>query len=374
LINYPAVNFLSENKSTLLNMAKVLMAMSGGVDSSVAAALLVQDGHEVVGCFMRLGNVGDQLDQEVSIDQKGCCSINDANDARHVSSKLGMSFYALDFKDDFGRIIEYFVDEYNSGRTPNPCIRCNDWLKFGKLHEYAHSIGAQYVASGHHAQVKNGDELHMGADIGKDQSYVLFGANRERIGEMMLPIGHLQKSEVRELAKEFELPVFNKPDSQEICFVPDDNYANVIAKKTPGTMKQGNVLDLEGNVIGQHEGQQKFTIGQRRGLGIALKDPAYVIAKDPILNTVTIGGEELLDTNIVIAKNTNWLIDESDQWLTCTAKIRYNTPPATGKVRCVGDTIEVQFDEPQRGGAPGQAVVCYQKTKVICGGWIERVS
>jgi|TARA_B110000881_G_scaffold218923_1_gene239508 tRNA-specific 2-thiouridylase len=358
-------------------MAKILMAMSGGVDSSVAAALLAQKGHEVVGCFMRLGSAGDDLDPDVKIGHKGCCSINDANDARTISAKLGMSFYALDFKDDFGRIIDYFVDEYNAGRTPNPCVRCNDWLKFGKLHDYAKSIGAKYVASGHHAQILQGNEgaeLHMGADEGKDQSYVLFGANRNRIGEMMLPIGHLQKSEVRDLAKEFNLPVFNKPDSQEICFVPDDNYANLISKKTPGSMQKGEVLDPEGNVIGSHEGQQKFTIGQRRGLGIALSKPAYVVAKDPVLNTVTIGGSELLDTNIVVANETNWLIDECEEWTPCKAKIRYNTPAAHGKVRKKGDTIEVQFDEPQRGGAPGQAVVCYQGTKVICGGWIGQVS
>jgi tRNA-specific 2-thiouridylase len=214
----------------------------------------------------------------------------------------------------------------------------------------------------------------MGADDGKDQSYVLFGASRDRIGEMMLPIGHLQKSEVRDLAKEFDLPVFNKPDSQEICFVPDDNYANLIAKKTPGSMQQGDVLDADGNVIGKHQGQQKYTIGQRRGLGIALSKPVYVVDKDPVLNTVTIGGEALLDTNGVTAKDTNWLVDESNEWIPCSAKIRYNTPPALGKVRAVGQSIEVQFDEPQRGGAPGQAVVCYQDTRVICGGWIEKVS
>jgi len=245
------------------------------------------------------------------------------------------------------------------------------------LHDYAKSIGAHFVASGHHAQIKQGDdgaELHMGADAGKDQSYVLFGANRDRIKEMMLPIGHLQKSEVRELAKELDLPVFNKPDSQEICFVPDDNYANLIAKKSPGSLQKGDVLNAEGKVIGQHEGQQKFTIGQRRGLGIALTKPAYVVAKDPVLNTVTIGGEELLDTHCVIAKQANWLIDESEAWLPCQSKIRYNTEPAKGKVRKINDTIEVQFDEPQRGGTPGQAVVCYQGTKVICGGWIEQVS
>ncbi len=360
-------------------MAKVLMAMSGGVDSSVAAALLQEEGHEVIGCFMRLGNVGDELDEQadISIGHKGCCSINDAHDARHVSAKLGMKFYALDFKQDFGRIIDYFVDEYNSGRTPNPCVRCNDWLKFGRLHEYAHSIDAEYVASGHHAQIKQGEggaELHMGADAAKDQSYVLFGAKRERVGEMMLPIGHLQKSEVRELAKSFDLPVFNKPDSQEICFVPDDNYANLIDKRAPGSLVEGDVLDVEGNVIGKHQGQQKFTIGQRRGLGIASPKPLYVVKKDPVLNTVTIGGEAMLDTHRVFASEQNWLINESSEWIPCVAKIRYNTDPASGKVRANNGKLEVEFDEPQRGGAAGQAVVCYQGTKVICGGWITEVS
>lgn len=360
-------------------MAKVLMAMSGGVDSSLAAALLQEQGHEVIGCFMRLGNVGDDLEEEsnISIGHKGCCSINDAHDARHVAAKLGITFYALDFKEDFGRIIDYFVDEYNAGRTPNPCVRCNDWLKFGRLHEYAQSIGAQYVASGHHAQMivgTDGPQLHMGADQGKDQSYVLFGASRERLGEMMLPIGHLQKSEVREMARAFDLPVFNKPDSQDICFVPDDDYAGLIARRCPDALQQGEVLDTDGNVIGQHEGQQKYTIGQRRGLGIAMNKPMYVIAKDPILNTVTIGGEEQLNCSTIIATQANWLVDPSNDWIDCTAKIRYNTKPAPGKVRQVGDTIEVVFDQPQRGGAPGQVVVCYQGTRVICGGWIDLVS
>jgi len=359
-------------------MAKVLMAMSGGVDSSLSAALLQQQGHEVIGCFMRLGNLGDELDEQndITIKHKGCCSISDAHDARHVSAKLGITFYALDFKDDFGRIIDYFVDEYNAGRTPNPCVRCNDWLKFGRLHEYAKSIGAKFVASGHYAQIiegEHGHELHMGVDLGKDQSYVLFGTSRDRIGEMMLPIGHLQKSEVRKLAREFDLPVFNKPDSQDICFVPDDDYAGLIARRNPDALKIGNVLDTDGNVIGEHGGQQKFTIGQRRGLGIAMSTPKYVIAKDPILNTVTIGGEDQLNCNTIQASQSNWLIDASNDWISCSAKIRYNTTPSTGKVRMTSSGIEVVFDDPQRGGAPGQAVVCYQGTRVICGGWIDRV-
>jgi tRNA-specific 2-thiouridylase len=362
-------------------MAKVLMAMSGGVDSSVAAALLQQEGHEVVGCFMRLGTVGEDLssnqEQQLKIKHKGCCSINDAHDARHVCAKLGATFYALDFKEDFGRIIDYFVDEYNQGRTPNPCVRCNDWLKFGRLHQYAKTIGAAFVASGHHAQVlhtPNGAELHRGADESKDQSYVLFGATRDRLTEMLLPIGHLQKDEVRDLAKKFDLPVANKPDSQDICFVPDDNYANIIAKRTPGSMKVGEVFDTEGNVVGTHKGHQNYTIGQRRGLGIAMSKPVYVVAKNPVLNTVTIGGEDQLNCNVVHAKSTNWLIEKPDDWIPCTAQIRYNSQDAPAKVRVTELGIEVVFDSPQRGGAPGQAVVCYEGTRVIAGGWIEHVS
>jgi tRNA-specific 2-thiouridylase len=362
-------------------MAKVLMAMSGGVDSSVAAALLQQEGHEVVGCFMRLGTVGEDLssnqEQQLKIKHKGCCSINDAHDARHVCAKLGATFYALDFKEDFGRIIDYFVDEYNQGRTPNPCVRCNDWLKFGRLHQYAKTIGAAFVASGHHAQVlhtPNGAELHRGADESKDQSYVLFGATRDRLTEMLLPIGHLQKDEVRDLAKKFDLPVANKPDSQDICFVPDDNYANIIAKRTPGSMKVGEVFDTEGNVIGTHKGHQKYTIGQRRGLGIAMSKPVYVVAKDPVLNTVTIGGEEQLNCNVVHAKDTNWLIEKPESWISCTAQIRYNSKDAPAKVRVTEIGMEVIFDSPQRGSAPGQAVVCYEGNRVIAGGWIEKLS
>lgn len=362
-------------------MAKVLMAMSGGVDSSVAAALLQKKGHEIVGCFMRLGNVGDELaktyDQSVEIKHKGCCSINDAHDARHVCAKLEIPFYALDFKEDFDRIIDYFVDEYNSGRTPNPCIRCNDWLKFGRLHQYAKTIGAQYVASGHHAQIlqtSTGAELHRGADGGKDQSYVLFGASRDRISEMLLPIGHLQKDEVRELACEFDLPVASKPDSQDICFVPDDNYANIIASRSPGSMQQGEVLDTDGNVLGTHEGQQNYTIGQRRGLGIALSKPMYVVAKDPTLNTVTIGGEEQLNCNNVQTSRANWLIDTPTDWIPCEAQIRYNSAASPAKLRAIDDGIEVMFESPQRGAAPGQALVCYQGSRVISGGWIKQVT
>ena len=240
---------------------KVLVAMSGGVDSSVAAALLLREGYEVVGCFMRLGSPGEnRLDEsdrglgssngtcdpkKIRIGHQGCCSINDAADARMVAAKLGIPFYVVNFKKDFGRIIDYFVGEYNAGRTPNPCVRCNDWLKFGKLHAYAKQIDAQFVASGHYARIED-NRLLRGLDHTKDQSYVLFGAPRERLREMLLPIGGFQKSYVRQLAREFDLPVFDKPDSQEICFVPDNDYAGLVAQRTPGSIRAGKILNRGG--------------------------------------------------------------------------------------------------------------------------------
>jgi tRNA-specific 2-thiouridylase len=394
---------------------KVLVAMSGGVDSSVAAALLVREGYEVVGCFMRLGSPGETFDElmesdagsersddpdsgangacsarsrkRLRIGHQGCCSINDAADARLVAAKLGIPFYVVNFKKDFGRIIDYFVGEYNAGRTPNPCVRCNDWLKFGKLHAYARQIDAEFVASGHYARIAHHDvtdtatglprrmsRLLRGVDHSKDQSYVLFGAPRARLAEMLLPIGGFQKSHVRELAREFDLPVFDKPDSQEICFVPDNDYAGLIARHSPESLRPGKILNRSGGVIGEHEGHQHFTIGQRKGVGVALGHPVYVVEKDPIANTITIGEKEQLQVVEVTARESNWLINEPliGQWVSCTAKFRYNTPPTRAEVCRVNENeLRVRFTEPQFGVAPGQAVVCYDGDTVMCGGWIS---
>lgn len=384
---------------------KVLVAMSGGVDSSVAAALLLREGYEVVGCFMRLGSPGETLDElmeddaatpscdprKIKIGHQGCCSINDAADARLVAAKLGIPFYVCNFKKDFGRIIDYFVGEYNAGRTPNPCVRCNDWLKFGKLHEYAKQIDAQFIASGHYARVErvgmhrvehvgatptdsNPWVLKRGLDHDKDQSYVLFGAPRERLREMLLPIGGMRKSEVRRLAREFDLPVFDKPDSQEICFVPDNDYAGLVEKRSPDQVRAGHIVDTSGKVIGEHTGHQRFTIGQRRGIGIARNHPLYVIQKDAQSNTVIVGEKEDLLAEGCIASEANWLMQPSRAdaaWLRCTAKIRYNAEPVEAEVRAMSEgEIEVRFAEPQFAVAPGQAVVCYDDDAVMCGGWI----
>lgn len=385
--------------------------MSGGVDSSVAAALLLRAGYDVVGCFMRLGSPGETLDAVsrddacrieeagptsrlagggVKVGHQGCCSINDAADARQVAAELGIPFYVVNFKRDFGRVISYFVDEYVRGRTPNPCVRCNDWLKFGKLHEYAVQIGATSVASGHYARIdrtRGQTRLLRGIDHSKDQSYVLFGAPRERLGSMLLPIGDMEKARVRELARELGLPVFDKPDSQEICFVPDNDYAGLVERVAPEQSRPGPVVDQRGHVVGTHHGQHRFTIGQRRGVGLALGAPAYVLERDAATNTVRIGPPEALAVTSVVASEANWLIEPptigDDR--PCLVRYRSNGAATSACVRplrsdeCVptpsgrAGTFEVLFDEPQRAVAPGQAVVLYDSDDpnwVIGGGWI----
>src|SRR5829696_4341037 len=250
---------------------KVVVAMSGGVDSSVAAALLLRDGYEVMGAFMRLGSPkgvegqaqgGEQCETDIGADsgvagtgknKQGCCSVLDAADARRVAGLLGIPFYVLNFEQDFGRVIDYFVSEYNRGRTPNPCVRCNDWLKFGKLHQYAKAVGADFVASGHYARVDTDAatgrrRLLRGLDHHKDQSYVLFGMTREALEHTLLPVGEYEKPQVRAIAEELKLPVFNKPDSQEICFVPDQDYAGLVRRRSPETFRAGEVVTSGGKV------------------------------------------------------------------------------------------------------------------------------
>jgi tRNA-specific 2-thiouridylase len=411
--------------------------MSGGVDSSVAAGLLVREGYDVVGCFMRLGSPGETLDsptpfdsagiscdpRAIKVGHQGCCSINDAMDARLVAAALGVPLYVVNFKKDFGRIIDYFVDEYAAGRTPNPCVRCNDWLKFGKLHRYAEQIGAEYVASGHYARVDRTSaepRLLCGVDHDKDQSYVLFGVPREQLAHMLLPIGEMKKSDVRALAKELGLPTFDKPDSQEICFVPDNDYAGLVERRRPELAKEGVIVDEQGAVVGEHAGQHRFTIGQRRGLGVSGAFPLFVLGKDPSSNTVMVGRRERLAVKSCIASEANWLVVETafgnrqpataggvgrlgysspanvecrmpfaDSWLPVLAKYRYNTDPVPARVRVLtgndaavtpsGRTgrFEVEFDQPQLAVAPGQAIVLYHAAEpdvVMGGGWIAAAS
>jgi len=373
-------------------MARVVLAMSGGVDSSVAAHLLRRDGHDVIGLFMRHG---EQAPSACASDAKptssllpilsakpgnkqGCCSVGDAEDARRVADRLDVPFYALDFTEDFGRIQDYFVEEYVAGRTPNPCVVCNNWLKFGKLLEYADGVGAEFVATGHYARLASTDgpgttpALMRGVDDGKDQSYVLFGIARDVLPRMLLPVGDYRKDAIRELARDIGLRVAEKKDSQEICFVPDNDYAAFVRRRVGVLESAGEVVSTDGTVVGRHEGIERFTIGQRKGLGIAFGEPRYVVRIEPDTRRVVVGTADDLLGDELTAARTNWLVDPPHEPRRCTAKIRYLAKPAAATVRVLpGDRLHVRFDEPRSGIAPGQAVVCYDGDRVLGGGWIE---
>ncbi len=366
---------------------KVVVAMSGGVDSSVAAALLLREGYEVLGVFMRLGSPQGVEAPEPepepcesgSKHKQGCCSVLDAADARRVAGVLDIPFYVLNFQEDFGRVIEYFVAEYNRGRTPNPCVRCNDWLKFGKLTQYARAVGADFIASGHYARIGRDAAgtraLMRGRDHRKDQSYVLFGISPAALEHTLLPVGEYEKPQVRTIAEELKLPVFNKPDSQEICFVPDNDYAGLVKRRSPEQFRQGEFVTAQGNVVGRHEGHQHFTIGQRKGVGIALGHPVYVLDIEPETNRVTIGEKERLLKSSLTAHGVNLLSDRLSAGagtVRCTAKIRYNHDPEPATAVVTGeDEIVVRFDKPQSAITPGQAVVIYDGDVVLGGGWID---
>lgn len=368
--------------------------MSGGVDSSVAAALLLREGYDVVGVFMRLGSPkGVEGPEPEACDtsgksKQGCCSVLDAADARRVAGMLGIPFYVLNFEEDFGRVIDYFVDEYNRGRTPNPCVRCNDWLKFGKLARYAEAVGADYVASGHYARVGTDASrrkvLMRGLDHRKDQSYVLFGISPAALEHTLLPIGGYEKHEVRALAESMKLPVYNKPDSQEICFVPNQDYAALVKRRTPQRVREGELVAPTGEVVGMHGGHQHFTIGQRKGIGVGPRRtqssrgqavPLYVLGIDAATNRVTVGEKQALLASSLVARQVNLLSDAlrvSGPEVSCTAKVRYNHAPQPATAAVTGqDEITVRFDEPQSAVTPGQAVVLYDGDIVLGGGWIE---
>ena len=362
---------------------RVVLAMSGGVDSSVAAHLLRSEGYEVIGLFMRSGvheettcAVGDNSLPIVGSHKQGCCSASDAADARRVADALDIPFHAVNFRDAFGRIKDYFADEYLSGRTPNPCVMCNNWLKFGKLWDYARQVGAESIATGHYARLIPAEGEHhpalvRGVDDSKDQSYVLFGLDRELLSRIRFPVGEYNKTEIREIARQVGCRLAEKPDSQEICFVPDQDYAGFIRRYRGEFETAGEIVDTAGNVVGRHDGYEHFTIGQRKGLGIAFGSPRYVVAIEADSKRVVIGEREDLGRDTLEADRLNWLIDEPQGAFRCRVKIRYLHQPANAEVEVTAaDRMTVRFDEPQYGVAPGQAVVCYQDDRVLGGGWI----
>jgi tRNA-specific 2-thiouridylase len=355
--------------------ARVVLAMSGGVDSSVAAYLLKRQGYQVIGLFMRTGVHGRAYDGPAH--KKGCCSALDAGDARRVADRLDLPFYALNLAQDFDRIIDYFADEYAVGRTPNPCVVCNNWLKFGKLWSYGRQLQAEYVATGHYARVTCHDgryALHRGADPGKDQSYVLFGLRPALLPHLLFPIGGHRKDQVRAIAREAGLGVADKPDSVEICFVPDGDHAAFLKGRRPERVTAGEIVDTAGNVLARHDGIEQFTIGQRKGLGFAAGARRYVLEILPETHQVVVGDKEGLLARGLVASRVNWLVDRPpEQPLACQAKIRYRHPATPATVTPLPDGgARVDFAEPQSAVTPGQAVVFYDGDRVLGGGWIER--
>lgn len=377
-------------------MARVVLAMSGGVDSSVAAHLLLEQGHEVIGVFMRHG---EKAISACSIDGKiesspllpvlnnradhkqGCCSASDAEDGRRVAERLGIPFYALNLEEEFRDIIDYFVDEYTVGRTPNPCVMCNNRIKFGKLFDYADSVDAEFLATGHYAQLKREDgriDLLRGVDASKDQSYVLFGIKEKFLNRMLLPVGGFEKPVIREIAGQLGLNVAEKKDSQEICFVTSGKHDEFVRSRRgdeindAGGVLAGNIVTTDGTVVGTHPGIERFTIGQRKGLGVAMGEPYFVVRIEPGTKRVVIGKIEELGRSDLTASKTNWLVEPPAGTFSCAAQIRYNSSAAPARATVLeGGRLSVTFDEPQNGVAPGQAVVCYDGEQVLGGGWID---
>jgi tRNA-specific 2-thiouridylase len=354
-------------------MPRVVLAMSGGVDSSVAALLLKEQGYDVIGLFMRTGVHAPEDDTPSH--KKGCCSALDAGDARRVADRLDLPFYALDFERDFERIIDYFADEYLAGRTPNPCVVCNNWLKFGKLWSYGKQLEADFVATGHYAQIVRHDgqaELHRAVDPDKDQSYVLAGLRRTLLQHVLFPLGGYRKDDVRTLARRAGLGVAEKPDSVEICFVPDNDHGALIRRRRPAVQTMGHFVDRSGKVLAEHAGIENYTIGQRKGLGFAAGERRYVLEIVPSSNEVVLGERDELLASGLRASRVNWLIDPPERELACQVKIRYRHSAAPARVAASPDGgARVTFAEPQSAVTPGQAVVFYDGTRVLGGGWIE---
>ncbi len=353
----------------------VLVAMSGGVDSAVAAALLRDAGHRVTSAFLR---TGVEPAEAAKHGRQGCCGIDDAADAARVAGLLDIPFYSLDFAADFDGLIDDFAAEYSRGRTPNPCIACNRDLKFGRLLRFASAIGADVVATGHYARVEEHGgrmALRIPSDRRKDQTYVLFPLSQEQLRRTVFPLGGLTKSEVRALAAERGLPVSEKPESMEICFVPGGDYRAVLAERAPEALEPGDLVDSQsGERLGRHAGVGSVTIGQRRGLGIATPEPRYVTRIDPETRRVFVGPADDLETSRVHVSGWNPVaaaMPGPGDELVGSVRIRRNHDPASARLVRDGDGLLVEFEQPVRAPAPGQALVLYDDHGyVLGGGWI----
>jgi tRNA-uridine 2-sulfurtransferase len=352
---------------------RIVVAMSGGVDSSVAAALLADEGHDVVGLSMQLY---DQTDSQTSFGS--CCSLDDLHDARRVAAAINIPHYIVNFERQFTeQVVANFVHEYAAGRTPLPCAHCNSELKFATLLDRARGLDADYVATGHYARVAMDDRgrylLKRGADAAKDQSYFLFSLDQGQLSRALFPIGHLDKGAVRAYARDRKLPVAEKPDSQEICFVPDNDYSSFVTRHVPDVPADGLIVDINGRVLGNHRGIHRFTVGQRRGLGISSTIPLYVLELNAADRTVVVGPREELKKQSLTASGVNWIVDDPpDDEVRVTAQIRHRHSPAPARVRSLAPgRAALVFDEPQSAITPGQAVVFYDGETVVGGGWID---
>jgi tRNA-specific 2-thiouridylase len=353
---------------------RVVVAMSGGVDSSVASACLVESGYEVIGVTLKIWPT-ELCEAE---HQRSCCSIRGINDARRITEKLKIPFYVVNAVDDFKKdVIQYFVESYFHGMTPNPCIACNTKIKFGLLLQKANELGASFVATGHYAKVgfdeRRGRYLLLeGSDKRKDQSYVLFELSQAQLAKTILPLGDYTKTRVRAVARQLQFENFNKPDSQEVCFIHDNNPCRFLSETLKDRIKPGTIVDMNGKVVGKHAGICFFTVGQRKRLGVAAGRPLYVVAINACENEIVVGDLEDLKRGTLVADRVNWVsVADVTAPLKVKAKIRYAHPKADCTVFALGGTrIRVDFDDYQTAVTPGQAVVFYDDDTVMGGGWI----
>lgn len=355
---------------------RVVIAMSGGVDSSVAAALLKEEGWDVVGISMQIWDYST-FTAEHGEQFGSCCSLDDIHDARRVAEQIGIPFYVINFEEEFQRlVIDDFTDEYFRGRTPNPCVRCNQKLKFELLLKKARELDADFLATGHYAKVEQGEDglfrLAKGADPAKDQSYFLFTLTQEQLGHTLFPLGGMTKPQVRGLAAKYGLRVADKGESQEICFVPDDDYVRFLEDERGAGLLSGNIVDRSGNILGRHQGTYRYTIGQRKGLGVSHSEPLYVTGIDAERKEVVVGEREELNGAGLTAADLNWITTPPASEFEAACKIRYRHNPVPCIVTLVQDNCaEVRFKKPEKSVTPGQAVVFYDGEVVLGGGWIE---
>jgi len=363
----------------MLNKNRVVVGMSGGVDSTVAAYRLKEMGYEVIGINMRLWQ-DPTLEEIHLLNDGGCCSLSSVEDARRVCGQLGIPFYALDFKAVFKEtVVDYFIETYEQAETPNPCIACNKYVKFDALLEKAKQLGAYYVATGHYAKIDYNAtneryEILKSNAAEKDQTYALYNLTQDQLRHILMPLGdYHSKDEVRKIAAQFDVAMSRKSDSQEICFIPDQDYVGFLERNGNKKIKKGKFVDTEGTVLGEHLGITHYTIGQRKGLGVSFGKPMYVVAIDAVKNQVVLGDNQDVFTKVVYADALNFIpFDDFEEGMTCYAKIRYSAKPGKCQLfHMPNDFVKIVFEKPERAVTPGQAVVFYTEDALLGGGTIR---